>query len=267
VTEENDKPAITAATRTQGRLTFQYYGLRRHWTWTLSHKTRDLVSAMRGAWGSDVDIVTMLGAGPRAPYQDWQRFDSTYEVVDLGRNRKKAEEIIAELKREASAEKDLRAHVARDLAHETRESVEGFVQRCKDLQESVGQSISRRGLLWTAYEKDLNSVATTDFQREWAEKLLKEKPEGPLISALRMALAEAKKELLAGDTVGRKTWNAKDVEHAIAATKGCALVAWVGKLSDWIREWMSWEEAKQRVSDRKLGVLANRIIEKTGEIS
>jgi len=264
-TKADEKPEITLATRTRGLRTFQYYGLRHRWEWRLSSKTRDLVAAMRGAWGSEVDIVTMLGAEPRAPYQDWQRYDAQFEVVDLGRNKVKAEEILEELKKEAQAEKALREHAARDLVKEIRDSVEAFAQRCKEHQEGIARSITKNGIVYTAKHKDIRRAAIVDFQREWAEGLAER--EGALIGHIRTARTEAKRELLNGKTKGDTSWNANEVEHAIARAKGDALVQWKNKLTEWIKSWTAWEEAKKKIADRKLHVLATKITEKTGKIS
>jgi hypothetical protein len=98
-----DKPEVTVSTWTTGKKrTQQYYATRRGLRWQIySIKTREPLDAMKAAWGSELDVITMLAMLPPKPIKrGWYRFKESLEVVDLGRNRKKADEQFEDLKRE-----------------------------------------------------------------------------------------------------------------------------------------------------------------------
>ena len=82
----------------------QFYALRHKLEWELAPKTRSIVTAMQGAWGKELDIVTMLALSAMPIERDWQRFDEEYEIVDLGRNKLKAEKTYYRLRSQATDE-------------------------------------------------------------------------------------------------------------------------------------------------------------------
>lgn len=100
--------------------TKQYYGLRNEYGWLLSPKVRDPRNAMKAVWGDELDVVTMLALEPKPIERDWRRFDETREIVDLGRNAKRAEEILDGLRKEAYEECKLRDRASPDRVHPLR---------------------------------------------------------------------------------------------------------------------------------------------------
>ena len=264
----DNKPEITPATRTRGTRTLQYYGLRFRWKWEFADKTRDLAGVMRRTWGNELDIVTMLGAEPQSPDRDWQRFDSQLEIVDLGRNKKKAQEVFKELKEQTKAEEALRKHADRDMNGEFRAELERVMETDKNCRAGLAKTITGDGLFYAAQYKSMLKVGAGELQAEWAEAVLGKAPEknSPLIGHLRMARKETKKALLSGEISGSTSWNADDVEKVMAGAKHKALLGWKNTLTDMINRWEKWQEAKKTIADRKLGVLVDRITEKTGEL-
>jgi hypothetical protein len=121
VSDLENAPSIESKTSTwvagESR-SLQFYALRHGLSWVFAEKTRNLVDAMKAAWGSELDVVTMLAIRPSPVNRDWARFDEEYEIVDLGRNHKKARKTFNLLSSQARQENALQNR-ATPAVHDT----------------------------------------------------------------------------------------------------------------------------------------------------
>jgi hypothetical protein len=108
-TDEELAKLIRPCSHLRSERTLQFYALRHRWTWRLSSKTRDTVTQMRNRFGKHLDVITLMGhVNPQPFIRSMTRYDSEFEVVDVGRNLILAEEIIKRLEEESERERNLR---------------------------------------------------------------------------------------------------------------------------------------------------------------
>ncbi len=164
--------------RVRGERSLQFYGLRRGWTWKLSEKTRDVVTQMRKRFGAELDVITLMGHVDPQPFaRSWRRFDSEFEVVDLGRNKKQAEETLKILEAQARAEYELRNLASGTTEQHVHRALVEIVFRRRKLREDIARKISNHGLstVCSRWGDDrLLHLAKVDRNAEIAAAILKD---------------------------------------------------------------------------------------------
>lgn len=157
------------------RWTKQYYGLRKGGTWVLNHeKIASPLDAMRKAWGSDIDrdVITLVGLAPTPVDRGGERFNATYEIVDLGRNRRRAFGLLERLTAEAKTEAAMQKLLSRNLEYETRElfqrAVAGRDAARKQAADRLQQQQSVAGWL----RHDIANLVESELLAKTAEDVL-----------------------------------------------------------------------------------------------
>lgn len=144
--------------------TKQYWGTRKGLTWAMTtDKIAGPLEAMRDTFGESIlqDVVVIVGLAPTPVKRGGERFSATYEIVDLGRNRKRAQLQLEQLKQEAKEETELNKLLERNVDEELRK----FWQRCKDEAETTRKNFAER-LAATTFERVLSNLDPSDLVGE-----------------------------------------------------------------------------------------------------
>ena len=144
----------------------QFYALRHKLEWAMSAKTRSIVSAMQGEWGSELDIVTMLALSAMPVKRDWQRFDEEYEIVDLGRNKAKAKRTFYTLRSQANDERYAQDRAKHEVQIEITKWVAAIEQRRENARVNQATRAQKHGL-WGV----LSNAARDEVQAEIASTI------------------------------------------------------------------------------------------------
>jgi hypothetical protein len=114
-TVEEASAGITIGNMDRAERTLQFYALRNGWNWAQTYqKTRNPTKEIQDKFGHDLDPITLIGLHPTSPVRPMTAYDRRWEIVDLGRNQKKAKVILEALKEESSREHNLRAALDQD---------------------------------------------------------------------------------------------------------------------------------------------------------
>jgi hypothetical protein len=259
VIADSDKKPVRLVTRVKGdKRSLQYYALRTRFAWTMSGKSRCWATVMKAAWGNDLDAITLLGIEPKPVERDWRRFDETRELVDLGRNKKIADELLAKLKSEAGAEEDLRHTAERNIAHELDGQMDGLIASAKQYGEKFIDGVKACGVSYALRMNDADDAVKSDLVSLWAV---------PLKDALETETRNAEDSHIAAKTVISR--HLEEISAALLDGNKGAPSAWdpIGKaaVAFWCESAVKWrkilvdrtknieriEEARLTLLDRK----------------
>jgi hypothetical protein len=240
------KPAKWVAGKKRSK---QYYALRKDMYWRLSSKTREPVEAMKQAFGDELDVVTMLALEPKPIDRDWTRFEESLEIIDLGRNAKRAEEIVYRLNAEAREEGHLRDRAAHSIIEKVRHWLSpdgrpGVAQAIAFLQgaHSAFAALTKidfgADLAWTACRHAMKQTSSSHDKDD------------QLLAALKRArrnLVDGKAKHQIGDRWSRKTIE----ELAAGMIKSDSYAGAVQVVDNHIETVNDVLEARKEMADRK----------------
>jgi len=147
--------------------TLRYYATRKGNEWReVLGKIAGPLEAMRQAFGKEIeqDVVYLLGMAPTPIERGGERFGTTYEIVDLGRNKEQAAAGMAKLQEQARAEVRLQKLLSRDVYKELHEWLQGQVDEAEKKLEKLGEEFERKGSFeqWLSHGVDYFMAFETD---------------------------------------------------------------------------------------------------------
>ena len=140
---EEASKGITLGNMDRAERTLQFYGLRKEWSWKQTwDKTREPTKAIKSTFGYDLDPITLMGLHPTHPVRPMTAYDRRWEIVDLGRNKKKAKLILEALTQEANAEHRLRQALDTDPMPKIHKWIEHDARMVKTTRKKVAERVA-----------------------------------------------------------------------------------------------------------------------------
>lgn len=155
------------------RWTKQFWAARRSGDWKLTAKIANPLEAMKQAWGEGImqDVVFIIGLQPTPIERGGERFDSTYEIVDLGRNQRRAYKALEQLQEGAKAEKKLHAIIAKNADELLREHLTSRKEHLTGMRKRLGDDFARGGFGRSA-RHGMDDLARSELEATTAATIL-----------------------------------------------------------------------------------------------
>jgi hypothetical protein len=266
MTEEVVQPTKGVTKVAGGERSLQYYGLRVGWHWRISEKSRCWATCMKGAWGHELDAITMLGIEPKPVDRGWSRFEEGREMVDLGRNRQIAKKVMYRLRQEAGEEKDLQQVASGDPETMVSDLVEATIEEGKNETKRIAALIDQKGFAHAACHGDADDAPKAEYTAKFAKMLRGlEAEEGHNAQTKRLRRHIRFIEKLIIDHKEPSSWDA--VGKGVVAMWRIAADKWREKCNELIGEINVIEEARAQIAGRKLDTVAHKLAALTGGVT
>lgn len=251
---EIETPGLRRCSRVRGERTLQFYAVRNQWNWLLGKKTRDPVDFMKERWGQDIDVITLLACEAHEVNRDYKRYESQYEVVDCGRNKKKANDILTALKDEVDSERRLQKMAERDIEAEIVDAWKHEVDTAEGHRKGMSRMVQEEGLLallsdWEFDDraKEVVIAEIAQFGLDELKNAAEETEEGINTVLLKMKALVVDRSVNYEPAIDGVKAHGKFIQQHYADDARDKVDAWLGELRRVTR-------ARKKLADRRASV-------------